>query len=101
MENCCRFETLEIEDACMGKGRVIQIPVPGNSGITPTGAIQFQDDWPGLFIRGDDALMVLCAIEKLAERLVGSDDVVIASAMGVLAKYVEIIEQDVIVRPGA
>jgi hypothetical protein len=27
-----------------------------NDERTPTGALQFDDDWPGVFIRGDDAL---------------------------------------------
>ena len=35
--------------------RRTQIPLPGSSGETPTGTMQFQRDWPGLFIREDDA----------------------------------------------
>ena len=50
----------------MAERRITQIPVPGNSGDTPTGAMQFQEDWPGLFIRGDDAIMLMSAIQQLA-----------------------------------
>jgi hypothetical protein len=39
----------------MTERRITAIPIPGGSGSTPTGAMQFQDDWPGLFLRGDDA----------------------------------------------
>ena len=54
----------------MSERRVTLIPVPGSSGQTPTGAMQFQDDWPGLFVRGNDAIMLLAVIEQLRERLV-------------------------------
>jgi hypothetical protein len=37
----------------MSERRLTQIPVPGSSGQAPAGAMQFQDDWPGLFVRGD------------------------------------------------
>ena len=36
-----------------------QVPLPGGSGHVQTGAMQFQEDWPGLFIRGDDAIALL------------------------------------------
>jgi hypothetical protein len=84
----------------MSERRITQIPVPGGSGQTPTGAMQFQDDWPGLFIRGDDAIMLLSAIEHLQERLADHPDVVVASALNRLARYAEIVERDVIVRKG-
>jgi hypothetical protein len=34
----------------------LQIPLPGGSGAAPSGAAQFRDDWPGLWLRGDEAL---------------------------------------------
>jgi hypothetical protein len=82
----------------MGERRITQIPLPGNSGQTPTGAIQFQDDWPGLLVRGDDAIMLMSAIQQLRERLADHPDVVVASALARLSRYVDIIAQDVIVR---
>jgi len=39
--------------------KILQIPMRGGSGEVRTGAIQFENDWPGLFIRGDNAI-VLC-----------------------------------------
>ena len=32
-----------------------------------TGAIRFGDDWPGLFIRGDNAVYLSFAIKKLLD----------------------------------
>jgi len=82
----------------MGNRHITQIPIPGNSGQTPTGAMQFQDDWPGLFIRGDDAIMLLAAIEQLKERLAEDPDAVVASALNRLIRYADVISRDVIVR---
>jgi hypothetical protein len=79
-------------------GKVTQIPVPGNSGVTPTGAMQFQNDWPGLFIRGDDAMQLMAAICELKERLAGHPDLFIASALSRIARYADIIRRDVITR---
>jgi hypothetical protein len=45
------------------------VPFPGGSGQAPTGAMQFQDDWPGLFIRGDDAIQLLGTIERVEQFL--------------------------------
>jgi hypothetical protein len=84
----------------MSDRRITQIPVPGGSGLTPTGAMQFQDDWPGLFLRGDDAIMLLSAIQQLRERLADHPDVVVASALNGLARYADVIARDVIVRKG-
>ncbi len=82
----------------MAVRRITQIPFPGNSGDTPTGAMQFQDDWPGLFVRGDDAIKLRSAIQQLADRLAGHHDVVVASSLARLSQYAEIIARDVIVR---
>jgi len=30
-----------------------------------TGAVQFGDDWPGLFVRGDDCLTLLFLLQKI------------------------------------
>ena len=64
--------------------RVTHIPMPGDSGRTPTGAMQFQDDWPGLFIRGDAAISVMMAIRRLQEFLRDCQDLEVASALSVL-----------------
>jgi len=78
--------------------RITQIPVPGSSGETPTGAMQFQDDWPGLFIRGDTAVSLHASIRGLQQRLADHPDVVVAAALIQLQQIADIIERDVIVR---
>jgi hypothetical protein len=78
--------------------RVVQIPVPGGSARVPTGALQFRDDWPGLFVRGDDAIGLMVSIRHLADRLAGSDDSVVVSALSRLIGIANIIERDVVVR---
>ncbi len=82
----------------MAEPRIQQIPLAGGSGRVPTGAVQFQDDWPGLFVRGDDAIGLLCAIRQLAERVERQADPAIASALCRLEHVADIIERDVRVR---
>lgn len=79
--------------------KITQIPVPGSSGQTPTGAMQFANDWPGLFVRGDDAMQLSFAIRELQERLVDHPDLYIASALSRLIPYADIIDRDVVIRP--
>ncbi len=81
-------------------GQVTQIPLPGDSGRTPTGAMQFQDDWPGLFVRGDSAVAVLLAIRRLQAFLRECPDLEVASALSVLGSLADTIDRDVIVRHG-
>lgn len=80
-----------------GAVRITQVAVPGGSGVIPTGALQFKQDWPGLFIRGDDAIGVAAAIRQLQQRLNDADDVAIWRALHRLNEYADIIERDVIV----
>ena len=47
----------------MAETRITKIPFPGGSGLTPTGAMEFEKDWPGLFIRGDSAIPLANAIK--------------------------------------
>ena len=81
-------------------GRITQIPLPGDSGRTPTGAMQFQDDWPGLFVRGDSAIPVLIAIRRLQTFLQNCEDLKVVSALSVLGSLADTIDRDVIVRKG-
>lgn len=73
----------------MAQGRITHIPVPGSSGQTPTGAMQFEQDWPGLFVRGDDAICLMTAIRHV-EQLLGK-----RRLPHELAEIAEIIERDV------
>ncbi len=40
-----------------------EIPVKGGSGRFSSGAIVFENDWPGLFIGGDDCISLLTTLE--------------------------------------
>jgi hypothetical protein len=53
----------------MRRQRITQIPIPGSSGEISTGAMQFQDDWPGLFIRGDYASFLLIELRRIEQLL--------------------------------
>jgi hypothetical protein len=78
--------------------RILQIPLPGGSGRIKTGAVQFQDDWPCLFVRGDDAIFLRSAIRRLQERLTSTQDVDVSDALMRLGAIADIIEQQVMVR---
>jgi hypothetical protein len=60
--------------------------------------MQFQDDWPGLFLRGDTAIPLHVSIRALQQRLADHPDVVVGSALIRLEQIADIIERDVIVR---
>ena len=78
--------------------RITQIPFPGSSGETPTGAMQFQNDWPGLFIRGDTAIDMASKIRHLQQRLADSQDGTVVLSLHVLGGLADIIDRDVMVR---
>ena len=48
---------------------ITEIPFTGGSDKIPTGAMRFEDDWPGVFIRGDNAWMLKLEIEQVLEIL--------------------------------
>ncbi len=77
---------------------VKQIPFPGGSGNVPTGAIQFQDDWPGLFLRGDTAISLLSGIRGLQDRLINHPDPVVQAVLLQMNEIAEMIERDIVVR---
>jgi hypothetical protein len=75
--------------------KITQIPIPGGSGLIPTGAIQFQDDWPGLFLRGDDALSLVRSIHYLQKTFSDHPDVNVTNAIYLLSKVAKMIDEDV------
>ena len=75
---------------------ILQIPLPGGSGEAPTGAVQFQNDWPGLFVRGDHAIRMRTAIRTLRERLANHPDLAVGNALYDLGELADIIGRDVI-----
>lgn len=77
--------------------KILQVPVPGGSGKMPSGAIQFQNDWPGLFVRGNEAIDLLANIRALQQRLDTHPDTTIAAALIKLGKIADLIEREVVV----
>ena len=77
--------------------RVRKIQVPLELPRVETGAVQFGNDWPGLFIRGDDAHHLMFSIKRLAVLSMNSNPDITHLA-GQLMSYTELIDQDVIIR---
>jgi hypothetical protein len=46
-----------------------KIDRPSDQPRVESGALQFGDDWPGLFLRGDDSLMTAMQIEIILNQL--------------------------------
>ena len=78
--------------------QILQIPLQGGSGHAPTGAVQFRDDWPGLFVRGDDAIFARAAIRQLQERLASHPEVAVRNSLHRLGELADVIEREVMVR---
>jgi hypothetical protein len=76
--------------------QITQIPIQVGSDRIETGAIQFNDDWPGLFIRGDDAFALMLELKQLLQALEEQENRECLTY--VTRKIVSIIEHDVIVR---
>jgi hypothetical protein len=81
----------------MNKG-ITRIPFPDGSNRIETGAIQFRDDWPGLFVRGDTAIPVGVAIRDLQRRLGVHSDPAIRDALHLLDEIATIVEEGVWLR---
>ena len=60
--------------------------------------MQFRDDWPGLFIRGDDAIFARAAIRQLQEHLASHPEVAVTNALHRLSQLADVIEREVMVR---
>ena len=79
--------------------KVRHLPAPIGPGRVETGSVQFGDDWPGLFIRGDEAFHLMLLIRELTEKLAGGHSY--ADAVNIvrqLAGFADMIDKDVIVR---
>ncbi|GEM_PF-4011619 len=77
--------------------RKLKAPDDGQ-GRVETGAVQFGDDWNGLFIRGDNAIGLRGSILTLLEYLNQyhpEKDLLLKFAINELRYYAEIIDSDV------
>jgi len=61
--------------------------------------MEFQDDWPGLFIRGDHAYDVLRAIRRLQQHCSNHKHWEVRRSLELLNGIAEVIENDVLVGP--
>lgn len=83
------------------KKSVQRLPPPLDLPRVETGPVQFGDDWPGMFIRGDDCMGMAAAVRNLMEVLCCSElgDVESRNAGRALAQLqdvIDCIERDVI-----
>ena len=76
-----------------------KIPLPGGSGVVPSGAMQFENDWPGLFLRGDTAFTVSRAIRQLIEHQEKNPAGAMLHPLMVLENVADIIDNHVMIRP--
>jgi uncharacterized protein (TIGR02996 family) len=74
---------------------VQMVPVPAALPRVETGAVQFGNDWPGLFLRGDNALSLGVCIRLLCELLADHPDDMVADRLDQLKAYADLIEQKV------
>ncbi len=72
------------------------LPTPPGLPRVETGTIQFGDDWPGLFIRGDAAHALMISIRKLASFVADHPSPEVADLLRQLQCYADTIERDVI-----
>jgi hypothetical protein len=75
-----------------------KLPAPIDPRRVETGAVQFGDDWPGLFVRGDTAIVLMNRIRHLSERIGDSSDPVVSLALIQLNHFADIIDREVRVR---
>jgi hypothetical protein len=80
----------------MAKSREVQLlPAPPNLPRVETGAVQFGDDWPGLFLRGDNAIVLMVWIRSICDALAHYPDPVVIDRLERLKEYADLIDQAV------
>jgi hypothetical protein len=62
------------------------------------GAMKFEDDWPGLFLRGDTAIPAAVAIRHLQKALADHPDLAVHACLHRLDEIAKMVEEDVILR---
>lgn len=80
----------------MAKKRIQKLPAAASR--VESGAVQFGDDWPGLFLRGDECLFLIADLRRMFEQLGADRLAVLNVGTGIqIATLLELIEKDVIV----
>lgn len=78
---------------------VRSLPAPADGRRVETGAVQFGDDWPGLFIRGDNAHSLAMNLARLELSLQEKDYAKADGFMSQVKWLVAEIQGEVIVKP--
>jgi hypothetical protein len=78
---------------------VKNLPAPADGQRVETGAVQFGDDWPGLFIRGDNAHSLAMNLSQLEVSLQEKDHAKADAFMSQVKWLVAVIQGEVIVKP--
>jgi hypothetical protein len=81
------------------KQRIQHLPAPTEQPRVETGTVQFGDDWPGLFLRGDDCMALVADIRRMFEEI-SKSGVAALGAGAKLGELMEAIEEGVIVPRG-
>ncbi|MHC4215534.1 MAG: hypothetical protein ACYSWP_19410 [Planctomycetota bacterium] len=76
------------------------LPERGDNPRVETGAVQFGNDWPGLFIRGDNAAELMMHIRQIAKAVEEGceKDLMLKLAMDNLLSIADEIDENVIVK---
>lgn len=77
---------------------VQHLPAPPDLPRVETGAVQFGSDWPGLFIRGDDAFHLMLLIRRLLNLLTDHPSADVRDTVRQLTGYADTVERDVVVK---
>jgi hypothetical protein len=56
--------------------------LPAHEPRVESGVLQFGDDWPGVFVRGDDALVFAAALRETAQHIPASERVLLSQLAG-------------------
>ena len=72
-----------------GVERIVMLPMPDGIQRVETGVIQFGDDWPGVYVRGDNALHMALLMRTAAQALRVSINDEISAAQ--LESYAEMV----------
>jgi hypothetical protein len=78
--------------------RVQVVPAPLDLPRVETGAVRFGNDWPGLFIRGDEAHNLMLRIRQMTGALGDHPDAEVSNVLWLLTYYADMIDEQVIVR---
>jgi hypothetical protein len=80
---------------------VRKLQAAAGSGRVETGVVQFGNDSPGLFIRGDDCLALVDAIREVLSTLAPEEARRVAAAASLLVELAETIESHTLIGQGS